>query len=88
MDTYEDPAGVTDHTWNKVNRLIELKDPVGKATSYAYDNNDIRTRTTCPGGTVHTVTPETGGPPAVPTPRARAHGGMGWGQVRSAAMRR
>ncbi|MVO86417.1 RHS repeat protein [Streptomyces sp. p1417] len=58
VDTYQDPAGVTDYTWNKVNKLTKLKDPTGRTTAYEYDNNDIRTRTTYPGGTVQTVTPD------------------------------
>ncbi|MFH8791941.1 RHS repeat-associated core domain-containing protein [Streptomyces sp. NPDC017941] len=58
VDTYEDPAGVTDYTWNKVNKLEKLKDPTGKTTTYEYDSNDIRTKTTYPGGTVQTVTPD------------------------------
>lgn len=56
VDTYEDPAGVTDYTWNKVNKLTELKDPTGKKTTYEYDSNDARTKTSYPGGTVQAVT--------------------------------
>ncbi|MFF8278858.1 RHS repeat-associated core domain-containing protein [Streptomyces lateritius] len=56
VDTYEDPAGITDYTWNEVNRLKQLKDPTGKVTTYEYNNNDVRTRTTYPGGTVQAVT--------------------------------
>ncbi|MGW7199040.1 RHS repeat-associated core domain-containing protein [Streptomyces chryseus] len=56
VDTYEDPAGVTDYTWNKVNKLSELKDPTGKVTTYTYNNNDTRTKTTYPGGTVQEIT--------------------------------
>ncbi|WP_435807822.1 RHS repeat-associated core domain-containing protein [Streptomyces parvulus] len=58
VDTYEDPAGVTDYTWNEVNKLTELKDPTGKKTTYKYNNNDFRTTTTYPGGTVQSVTPD------------------------------
>ncbi|MCK8681401.1 RHS repeat-associated core domain-containing protein [Streptomyces lichenis] len=58
VDTYTDPAGTTDYTWNEVNKLTELKDPSGKVTKYAYDNNDTRTKTTYPGGTVQSVTPD------------------------------
>lgn len=56
IDTYEDPAGVTDYTWDKANNLTHLKDPTGRTTTYAYDNNDARTTTTYPGGTVQKVT--------------------------------
>ncbi|MET9925768.1 MULTISPECIES: RHS repeat-associated core domain-containing protein [unclassified Streptomyces] len=63
VDTYKDPAGLTDYTWNKVNKLTELKDPTGKITKYAYNKNDVRTTTTYPGNTVHTVTPDKSGRP-------------------------
>ncbi|MFC8176170.1 RHS repeat-associated core domain-containing protein [Streptomyces sp. NPDC057325] len=56
VDTYEDPAGLTDYTWNEVNKLTELKDPTGKVTTYTYNNNDVRTKTTYPGGTAQEVT--------------------------------
>ncbi|MFF0889387.1 RHS repeat-associated core domain-containing protein [Streptomyces sp. NPDC003456] len=55
VDYYRDPAGTTDYTWNEVNKLTELKDPQGKITTYGYNNNDVRTTTTYPGGTVHKV---------------------------------
>ncbi|WP_373314646.1 RHS repeat-associated core domain-containing protein [Streptomyces longispororuber] len=58
VETYEDPAGVTDYIWNKVNKLAKLKDPAGRTTTYEYNNNDIRTKTTYPGGTEQTVTPD------------------------------
>ncbi|WP_309051102.1 RHS repeat-associated core domain-containing protein [Streptomyces sp.] len=58
VDTYEDPAGLTDYTWNEVNKLTQLKDPTGKVTTYTYNSNDVRTRTTYPGGTVQEVTPD------------------------------
>ncbi|MEU0127683.1 RHS repeat-associated core domain-containing protein [Streptomyces sp. NPDC006289] len=63
VDTYQDPAGLTDYTWNEVNKLKSLKDPKGRTTSYEYDNNDVRTRTTYPGNTVQTVTPDRSGRP-------------------------
>ncbi|MEW1611443.1 MULTISPECIES: RHS repeat-associated core domain-containing protein [unclassified Streptomyces] len=63
VDTYKDPAGLTDYTWNKVNKLAELKDPKGKITKYEYNKNDVRTKTTYPGNTVHTVTPDKSGRP-------------------------
>lgn len=56
VDTYKDPAYLTDYTWNKVNKLAELKDPKGKVTKYAYNKNDVRTTTTYPGNTVQEVT--------------------------------
>ncbi|MFE4215604.1 RHS repeat-associated core domain-containing protein [Streptomyces sp. NPDC056844] len=63
VDTYQDPAGLTDYTWNKVNKLESLKDPKGKITTYKYDNNGVRTTTTYPGSTVHEVTPDKSGRP-------------------------
>ncbi|WLQ45218.1 RHS repeat-associated core domain-containing protein [Streptomyces laculatispora] len=63
VDTYQDPAGLTDYTWNEVNKLKSLKDPKNKITSYEYDKNDIRTTTTYPGNTVQTVTPDKSGRP-------------------------
>ncbi|MGW6529114.1 RHS repeat-associated core domain-containing protein [Streptomyces venezuelae] len=55
VDYYKDPAGTTDYTWNEVNKLKEFKDPQGKITTYKYNNNDVRTQTTYPGGTVQKV---------------------------------
>ncbi len=63
VDTYQDPAGLTGYTWNKVNKLTELKDPTGEVTKYAYNKNDVRTTTTYPGNTVQTVTPDKSGRP-------------------------
>ncbi|MER6189531.1 RHS repeat-associated core domain-containing protein [Streptomyces cyaneofuscatus] len=63
VDTYKDPAGLTDYTWNKVNKLAELKDPKGKITKYAYNKNDVRTTTTYPGNTVQEVIPDKSGRP-------------------------
>jgi RHS repeat-associated protein len=58
VDYYQDPAGRTDYTWNEVNKLTELKDPQGRVTTYGYNNNDVRTTTTYPGGTVQEVKPD------------------------------
>ncbi|MFI2645776.1 RHS repeat-associated core domain-containing protein [Streptomyces sp. NPDC018610] len=58
VDYYQDPAGKTDYTWNEVNKLTELKDPRGRVTTYKYNNNDVRTTTTYPGGTVQKVNPD------------------------------
>ncbi|MEU0059193.1 hypothetical protein [Streptomyces sp. NPDC006334] len=55
VDYYQDPAGKVDYTRNEVNKLSELKDPQGRVTTYKYNNNDVRTRTTYPGGTVQEV---------------------------------
>ncbi|MFJ5869518.1 RHS repeat-associated core domain-containing protein [Streptomyces parvus] len=63
VDTYKDPAGLTDYTWNEVNKLKELKDPKGKVTTYGYNRNDVRTTTTYPGNTVQEVTPDKSGRP-------------------------
>ncbi|MER5887163.1 RHS repeat-associated core domain-containing protein, partial [Streptomyces sp. NPDC001941] len=63
VDYYQDPAGTTDYTWNEVNKLKELKEPNGKVTSYEYDKNDVRTKTTYPGSTVQEVTVDAGGRP-------------------------
>ncbi|WP_437091328.1 hypothetical protein [Streptomyces hundungensis] len=56
VDYYQDPAGTVDYTWNEVNKLTQLKDPQGRITTYKYNNNDVRTTTTYPGGTVQSVT--------------------------------
>ncbi|WP_428986000.1 RHS repeat-associated core domain-containing protein [Streptomyces pyxinicus] len=58
VDYYQDPAGKVDYTWNEVNKLTELKDPRGATTTYKYNNNDVRTTTTYPGGTVQKVDPD------------------------------
>ncbi|MEU3528772.1 DUF6531 domain-containing protein, partial [Streptomyces sp. NPDC038707] len=58
VDYYQDPAGKTDYTWNEVNKLTELKDPQGRVTTYQYNNNDVRTTTAYPGGTVQKVDPD------------------------------
>ncbi|MFE3676058.1 RHS repeat-associated core domain-containing protein [Streptomyces griseus] len=63
VDTYKDPAGLTDYTWNKVNKLEELKDPKGKITKYEYNKNDVRTKTTYPGSTVQEIIPDKSGRP-------------------------
>ncbi|WP_455567272.1 RHS repeat-associated core domain-containing protein [Streptomyces cinereoruber] len=56
VDWYKDPNGKTDYTWDKAGRLTELLDPAGKKTTYAYNNNDKRTKTTYPGGTTQSIT--------------------------------
>ncbi len=53
---YKDPNGKTDYTWDKAGRLTELLDPAGKKTTYEYNNNDKRTKTTYPGGTTQSIT--------------------------------
>ncbi len=58
VDYYQDPVGKVDYTWNEVNKLTELKDPQGRSTTYKYDNNDVRTTTAYPGGTVQKITPD------------------------------
>ncbi|MET7595742.1 RHS repeat-associated core domain-containing protein [Streptomyces sp. NPDC005481] len=58
VDYYKDPVGTTDYTWNKVNKLEQLKDPQGRITTYKYNSNDFRTTTTYPGGTVQEVKPD------------------------------
>ncbi|MEU5599172.1 RHS repeat-associated core domain-containing protein [Streptomyces sp. NPDC020298] len=58
VDYYQDPAGKVDYTWNEVNKLSELKDPQGAVTTYKYNDNDVRTSTTYPGGTVQKVDPD------------------------------
>ncbi len=65
VDTYKDPAGLTDYTYDAANRLTALKDPAGKTTTYAYNNNDKRTKTTYPGGTVQDVTLDKSGRPTL-----------------------
>ncbi|MGA5499245.1 RHS repeat-associated core domain-containing protein [Streptomyces cinereoruber] len=56
VDWYKDPNGTTDYTWDKAGRLTELLDPGGKKITYAYNNNDKRTKTTYPGGTTQSIT--------------------------------
>ncbi|MFJ8298267.1 RHS repeat-associated core domain-containing protein [Streptomyces sp. NPDC094447] len=56
VDWYTDPNGKTDYTWDKAGRLTELLDPAGKKTTYEYNNNDKRTKTTYPGGTTQSIT--------------------------------
>ncbi|MFF7849046.1 RHS repeat-associated core domain-containing protein [Streptomyces sp. NPDC007910] len=56
VDWYKDPNGKTDYTWDKAGRLTELLDPAGKKTTYEYNNNDKRTKTTYPGGTTQSIT--------------------------------
>ncbi|WP_307679905.1 RHS repeat-associated core domain-containing protein [Streptomyces sp. V4I2] len=63
VDTYTDPQGTVDYTWDAANNLKTLKDPAGRSTGYAYNNNDVRTTTTYPGNTVQTVTPDESGRP-------------------------
>ncbi|MEU6765483.1 RHS repeat-associated core domain-containing protein [Streptomyces sp. NPDC046853] len=63
VDFYQDPAGKVDYTWNDVNKLKELKDPQGRVTTYKYNNNDVRTETAYPGGTVQKVDVDKSGRP-------------------------
>lgn len=63
VDTYQDPSGLTDYTWNKVNKLESFKDPKGNVTGYEYNNNNVRTKTTYPGNTIQTVNPDKSGRP-------------------------
>ncbi|MCX5387499.1 RHS repeat-associated core domain-containing protein [Streptomyces sp. NBC_00083] len=63
VDTYQDPAGTTDYTWDDADRLHTLKAPDGQTTTYDYDANDHRTTTTYPGNTVQSVTLDADGKP-------------------------
>nr|WP_308403062.1 RHS repeat-associated core domain-containing protein [Streptomyces sp. BV286] len=63
VDTYTDPQGVIDYTWDAANNLKTLKDPADRTTTYTYNENDFRKTTTYPGGTVQTVTPDKSGRP-------------------------
>ncbi len=56
VNTYTDPGGTTTYHWDSAGRLEWLKDPADRKTTYAYNNNDVRTKTTYPGGTVQDVT--------------------------------
>ncbi|MGW1466572.1 RHS repeat-associated core domain-containing protein [Streptomyces sp. NPDC002308] len=64
LDTYTDPMGVTDYTWDDAGRLESLKDPAGRTTTYKYNDNDGRTHTYYPGGTVQEVTLDKDGKPS------------------------
>ncbi|PSM41187.1 Wall-associated protein [Streptomyces dioscori] len=63
VDTYTDPQGTVDYTWDEANRLKSLKDPQGRSTTYKHNENDVRTETAYPGGTVQTVKPDKSGRP-------------------------
>ncbi|MFE1836714.1 RHS repeat domain-containing protein [Streptomyces sviceus] len=63
VDTYTDPGGVTDYEWDATNRLASLTGPANKKTTYEYDSNDARTKTTYPGNTVQSVTLDNSGRP-------------------------
>ena len=56
LDYYRDPQGTIDYTYDAANRLTQLKAPDGKVTEFDYNNDDSRTKTTYPGGTVQSVT--------------------------------
>ncbi|MFD5698493.1 RHS repeat-associated core domain-containing protein [Streptomyces lasiicapitis] len=58
VETYKDPSGTVKYTYNKVNNLESLTDAQGKKTGYEYNANDFRTKTSFPGGTVETITPD------------------------------
>ncbi|MEV7192679.1 RHS repeat-associated core domain-containing protein [Streptomyces sp. NPDC093510] len=58
VETYTDPSGTVKYTYDKVNRLETLTDAQGKKSGYEYNANDFRTKTSLPGGTVQTVTPD------------------------------
>ncbi|MBB6439638.1 RHS repeat-associated core domain-containing protein [Streptomyces candidus] len=63
VDTFRDPSGTIDYTYDAANNLKSLKDQAGRTTSYEYNNNDVRTKTTYPGGTVQAMTPDASGRP-------------------------
>ncbi|MFG3102682.1 RHS repeat-associated core domain-containing protein [Streptomyces sp. NPDC048182] len=63
LDTYTDPMGTSDYTYDAAGRLTALKDPAGRTTTYSYNSNDKRTQTTYPGNTVHKVTLDKDGKP-------------------------
>ncbi|WP_235967889.1 RHS repeat-associated core domain-containing protein [Streptomyces mesophilus] len=56
VDTYRDPAGLVDYTYDAANNLRELKDPQGRLTKYEYNNNDTRKNTTYPGNIIQEIT--------------------------------
>jgi YD repeat-containing protein len=56
LDYYRDPQGTIDYTYDAANRLTQLKAPDGKVTEFEYNNDNSRTKTTYPGGTVQSVT--------------------------------
>ncbi|MGQ4354915.1 RHS repeat-associated core domain-containing protein [Streptomyces drozdowiczii] len=73
LDTYTDPMGATHYTYDDAGRLESLKDPAGRTTTYTYNNNDKRTHTNYPGGTVQKVTlDEDGKPTAIKTTNGSA----------------
>ncbi|MER7719673.1 RHS repeat-associated core domain-containing protein [Streptomyces flaveolus] len=63
VDTFKDPSGTIDYTWDEANRLKTLKDQTGRTTSYEHNNNDARTKTTYPGGTVQAIDLDASGRP-------------------------
>ncbi|MFJ8871749.1 RHS repeat-associated core domain-containing protein [Streptomyces sp. NPDC102473] len=63
LDTYTDPMGTTEYTYDDAGRLESLKDPADRTTTYEYNNNDRRTHTNYPGGTVQKVTLDEDGKP-------------------------
>ncbi|MER6130716.1 RHS repeat-associated core domain-containing protein [Streptomyces sp. NPDC001815] len=68
VDTFKDPTGTIDYTYDAANNLKSLKDQAGRTTSYEYNNNDIRKKTTYPGDTVQAIDlDESGRPKAIRT---------------------
>ncbi|MEN8656137.1 RHS repeat-associated core domain-containing protein, partial [Streptomyces sp. 21So2-11] len=63
VEQYTDPNGTTDYLWDAAGRLEHLADPEGKKTTFEYNNNDKRTKTTYPSGTTQSVTLDNSGRP-------------------------
>lgn len=56
VESYTDPSGTVEYTYSKTHNLLSLTDPQGKKTTYDYNANDARTKTSLPAGITETIT--------------------------------